>query len=212
MTVFVQLYESNTEAVKSEVATFLEVFPEGLIFGNTHMGAGYDVVLVGQKTPAPIDVDAIQARLSSPEYAQVAYSLSQIGFNSAVDLMSTFAARAEQLRPWLADAQINLDKNLRLQYLAGFGLNLYEQATIYAGMIQQRHYPEGLFTGSPETIAALRGTHSVAGQRRGGNREIRTANCVCTSCVRSSHFAAHGPRAPRRSERRGRTVSGRALP
>jgi spermidine synthase len=156
VTVFVQLYESNTEAVKSEVATFLEVFPEGLIFGNTHLGAGYDVVLVGQKTPAPIDVDALEARLASPEYAQVALSLSQIGFNSAVDLLSTFAARAEQLRPWLADAQINLDKNLRLQYLAGFGLNLYDQASIYSGMIQSRRYPEGLFTGSAEALAALR--------------------------------------------------------
>ena len=28
VTLFVQLYESNTEAVKSEVATFLEAFPE----------------------------------------------------------------------------------------------------------------------------------------------------------------------------------------
>lgn len=156
VTVFVQLYESNTEAVKSEVGTFLEVFPEGLVFGNTHMDAGYDVVLVGQKTPGPIDVDAIQARLESPEYAPVAHSLAQIGFNSAIDLVSTFAARGEQLRPWLADAQINRDKNLRLQYLAGFGLNLYDQAAIYSQMIQGRRYPEGLFTGSPATIEQLR--------------------------------------------------------
>ena len=156
VTVFVQLYESNTEAVKSEVATFFEAFPEGLIFGNIHLGAGYDVVLVGQKSPGPIDVDAIDARLSSPEYAKVAFSLSQIGFYSAVDLLSTFAARAEQLRPWLADAQINLDKNLRLQYLAGFGLNRYEQATIYSGMIRSRRYPEGLFTGSADKLQELR--------------------------------------------------------
>ncbi|MEP6764024.1 MAG: fused MFS/spermidine synthase [Gemmatimonadaceae bacterium] len=156
VTVFVQLYESNTAAVKSEVATFMEVFPEGLVFGNTHNDAGYDVVLVGQKTPGPIDVDAIQARLQSPEYAPVAHSLSEIGINSAVDLVSTYAARVDQMRPWLADAQINRDKNLRLQYLAGFGLNLYEQASIYAEMIQSRKYPEGLFTGSPETIQAIR--------------------------------------------------------
>jgi spermidine synthase len=156
VTVFVQLYESNTAAVKSEVGTFLEVFPEGLIFGNTHYGAGYDVVLVGQKTPGPIDVDAIEQRLSSPEYAPVAMSLMQIGFHSAVDLLSTFAARGEQLRPWLVDAQINRDRNLRLQYLAGFGLNMYEQASIYADMLQYRTFPEGLFTGSPAAIEELR--------------------------------------------------------
>jgi spermidine synthase len=156
VTVFVQLYESAPAAVKSEVATFLEVFPEGLIFGNTHMGAGYDVVLVGQKTPGPIDVDAIQARLESPQYAQVAHSLAQIGFNSAVDLLSTYAARKDQLGQYLSDAQINLDRNLRLQYLAGFGLNFYEQASIYADMIRERRWPEGLFKGSETTLMALR--------------------------------------------------------
>ncbi len=156
VTVFVQLYESNLEAVKSEVGTFLETFPEGLVFGNEHMGAGYDVVLVGQKTPGPIDVDAIAARLATPEYAPVANSLSEIGINSAVQLMATFTARADQLKPWLADVQLNLDKNLRLQYLAGFGLNLYEQAAIYSNMMPRRTYPEGLFTGSPETLAELR--------------------------------------------------------
>lgn len=156
VTVFVQLYESNVDAVKSEVGTFLEVFPEGLVFGNTFNDQGYDVVLVGQKTPGPIDVDAIQARLESPEYAPVAKSLAEIGFFSAVDLVSTFAARGEQLKPWLADVQINRDKNLRLQYLAGFSLNMYDQAGIYSQMIQSRRYPEGLFTGSPATIEQLR--------------------------------------------------------
>ena len=40
VTLFVQLYESNTEAVKSEVATFFEAFPNGMIFANTYNGAG----------------------------------------------------------------------------------------------------------------------------------------------------------------------------
>src|SRR5204863_9262765 len=35
LTLFVQLYESNTEAVKSEIGTFLEAFPHGIVFGNT---------------------------------------------------------------------------------------------------------------------------------------------------------------------------------
>ena len=46
VTLFVQLYESNTEAVKSEIATFFEAFPHGFILGNTQNGRGYDVVLV----------------------------------------------------------------------------------------------------------------------------------------------------------------------
>jgi len=156
ITVFVQLYESNEAAVKSEIGTFFEAFPNAIVFGNTYNGAGYDVVLVGQLDPKPIDVDAIQARLSTPEYAPIAHSLSEIGFNSAYDLFATFAAQGEMLKPWLADAQINRDRNLRLQYLAGLGFNLYQQATIYENMIRYRKYPENLFVGSPQTLQFLR--------------------------------------------------------
>jgi spermidine synthase len=49
VTLFVQLYESSPEAVKSEVATFFQAFPNGVVFGNTNNGGGYDLVLVGQQ-------------------------------------------------------------------------------------------------------------------------------------------------------------------
>jgi spermidine synthase len=155
ITVFVQLYESGTQAVKSEIATFLEVFPNGMIFGNTHQGGGYDVVLLGQNGDAKINVDQIEERLTSPQFAQVAQSLSEIGFFSGVDLLSTFAAQGPQLRPWLADAQVNRDRNLRLQYLAGLGVNKYEQAQIYSEILQYRAVPQNLFVGSPERLQAL---------------------------------------------------------
>ncbi len=51
VTLFVQLYESNTEAVKSEIATFMEAFPNGIVWGNTQEGRGYDLVLLGQVEP-----------------------------------------------------------------------------------------------------------------------------------------------------------------
>ncbi|MGH9886643.1 MAG: fused MFS/spermidine synthase, partial [bacterium] len=158
VTLFVQLYESNTEAVKSEVATFMKAFPNGVVFSNTNNGAGYDLVLVGQQgdTPIKIDVDAVEKRLASPEYAQVAQSLREIGFNSATDLFATFAGNEPMLRPWLADAQINHDRNLRLQFLAGLGLNIYDQAGIYSQMLQYRRYPEGMFTGTQEQIGRIR--------------------------------------------------------
>jgi spermidine synthase len=157
MTLFVQLYESNTEAVKSEIATFFEAFPDGVVWGNTNNGAGYDLVLMGQLGGTKIDVDAIQRRLDQPEYATVARSLREIGMNSAVDLFSTFAGRASDLKPWLSDATINTDYNLRLQFLAGLGFNLYQSDVIYSGMLAYAgRYPDELFAGSPETIARLR--------------------------------------------------------
>lgn len=156
VTLFVQLYETGAPGVKSEIATFMRAFPNGVVFGNTNNGGGYDLVLVGQNGPMKIDVDAVEAKLASPEYAQVAQSLREIGFENATDLFATFAGNEQMLRPWLADAQINRDRNLRLQFLAGEGLNQYNQAAIYSQMLQYRQYPEGMFVGSPERLARIR--------------------------------------------------------
>src|SRR4029077_2227658 len=103
VTLFVRLYESSPEAVKSELATFFEAFPNGVVFGNTSNGEGYDTVLVGSVEPLHINVDLIQQRLDQPEYARMVQSLREIGFNSAIDLFSTFAGHAAQLKPWLKD-------------------------------------------------------------------------------------------------------------
>ena len=48
-----------------------------------------------------------------PEYAPMAKSLREIGMNSAVDLFSTYAGRKPDLEPWLRDATLNRDRNLR---------------------------------------------------------------------------------------------------
>ena len=156
VTLFVQLYESNTEAVKSEIGTFLDVFPNGVVWGNTSQGKGYDLVLLGQVEPLKIDVDAIEARLRRPEYAPMAKSLREIGMNSAIDLFSTYAGRKADLLPWLRDAAINRDRNLRLQYLAGLGLNLYQADAIYAEILRNvSKVPDDLFVGSDETKRKL---------------------------------------------------------
>jgi spermidine synthase len=157
MTLFVQLYESNTEAVKSEIATFLEAFPNGVVWGNTNLGVGYDLVLLGMKEPTRINVDEVQAVLSRPELQPVARSLGEVGMYSAVDLFSNYAGTPRDLAPWLADAQINRDRNLRLQYLAGMGAHLYRSDIIYADMLRHASmYPDDLFEGSEETLAQLR--------------------------------------------------------
>jgi spermidine synthase len=156
VTLFVQLYDSSPAAVKSEIATFFDVFPNGIIAGNTFRGIGYDTVLLGQVQPTEIDLDEIEARLRRPEYMPVARSLRDIGLNSAVDLFATYAGRAGDLKEWLRDAAINRDGNLRLQYLAGLGLNMNESDAVYAEMLRYRRFPEGLFRASPPIMRALR--------------------------------------------------------
>ena len=156
VTLFVQLYESDEAAVKSEIATFLEAFPQGAVFANTSNGQGYDLVLFGQLGGGKIDVDAVQKRLSDPANEKVAASLREIGIYSAIDLFGTYAGRRSDMTNWLKDASINTDRNLRLQYLAGLALNLHDADSIYRKMIKDSRYPEDLFAGSTETLRALR--------------------------------------------------------
>ena len=47
VTMYVQLFETNLDAVKSSVATFFEVFPNGTIWGNPYQGQGHDMVMLG---------------------------------------------------------------------------------------------------------------------------------------------------------------------
>ncbi|MFC2056979.1 fused MFS/spermidine synthase [Chloroflexota bacterium] len=156
MTQFVQLYESNEAAVKSEIATFFEVFPYGSIWANTYQNSGYDIVLLGQLEPTRIDVDELLTRIETREYSAIAASLNEIGFSSVLDLLATFAGQATDLQPWLQGATINRDYNLRLQYLAGLGLNSNEAYYIYNDMVAYGpKLPEEMFTGSAALLDTL---------------------------------------------------------
>ena len=140
---------------RSELATFFDVFPEGTVWSNDVEGSGYDIVLLGQVGPLTIDVDRLQDRLGRGDHFAVDESLYQVGFRSGLDLLATFAGTAADLKPWLADAQINRDRNLRLQYLAGLAAHDYKEAAIYNEMLTFRRYPENLFIARPSTRQQL---------------------------------------------------------
>ncbi len=153
---WVPLYESNVETVKSEIATFFEVFPNGTVWANNKDGEGYDVVLLGQVGPAQVDLNGLAQRMSQAGYPPVIQSLSDVNFTSPVDLFSTYAGRASDLRPWLLDAVINRDRNLRLQYLAATGLNEYNSRAIFDQIVAYRRWPEDIFRGPDGWINQLR--------------------------------------------------------
>ncbi len=155
VTQWVPLYETDVPTVKSEFATFFNAFPNGTVWGNPN-GGGYDTVALGQVEPARIDVGAIQERLSQPAYQAVARSLHEVGFHSLTGLLATYAGRASDLAPWLQDAQINRDGNLRLQYLAGLALNTSMEGAIYSQILANSRFPDDLFVGSEERRQELR--------------------------------------------------------
>jgi spermidine synthase len=155
VTQWVPLYESDLGVVRSEIATFFSVFPQGTIWANDDEGFGYDTVLLGQAEPLMIDVDQLQARFDQPAYAQVRETLASVGLGSAVDLLSTYAGRFADLKAWLASAEINRDRNLRLQYLAGLQLDSNTGTDAYAELLDRRRFPADMFQASPERLVPL---------------------------------------------------------
>jgi len=162
VTQWVPLYQSTEEVIKSEMATFSDVFPYGTIWSNQYAnGGGYDVVMLAKSGPLQIDPAALDARLSRPDHAAIKDALVQVELAGVDGLMATYAGQARDLRPWLTGAQINTDRNLRLEYLAGLGNNVYD-AMIYQHMLEFRRFPEEMFTASPEWMDRLRRVMAVA--------------------------------------------------
>jgi spermidine synthase len=158
VTQWVPLYESDRAVVQSEIATFFAVFPHATIWANDDDGWGYDTVMLGQAEPLRVDLDALEARLNHHYYRPVRTALDGLGLGTTSGLLSTYAGRQAELAGWLAHAEINRDRNLRLQYLAGLQLNSRTGADTYHEMLALRKFPAEMFTGSPATVEKARRT------------------------------------------------------
>ena len=156
MSLWMPLYESNAQASKSVIATFFHVFTNGVFWSNDQNGSGYDAVLFGQAGPTRIDLDQWESRLARADHARVKQSLKDAGFESVVALLATYAGQAPDLGEWMRDAQINTDRNLRLQYLAGMWLNSFEGAKILGEITRHYRFPTNLFIGPEAGLQPLR--------------------------------------------------------
>jgi len=61
-------------------------------------------------------------------------------------------------------AQINTDRNLRLQYLAGMSVNSYMATEILNGILRYYRFPEDIFTGSPQRVQEMRMALQTSGR------------------------------------------------
>jgi spermidine synthase len=154
-TLYVPLYETDQPTIRSELATFFDAFPNGTLWANLREGQGYDMVFMGQVEPLKIDLDDVQRRFSRPDYAPVRQSLADIEINSPYDLFSTYTGAGSDLKPWTQGALINTDKDLRLSYLAGWGINSDIADSLYREMLKYRQPPTAIFSGSPERLRPL---------------------------------------------------------
>jgi spermidine synthase len=171
MSLWMPIYESDQETIKSLISTFFKVFPNGMFFSNDLGGLGYDAVLLGRAEPTTINLDKLQETLNSPAYAPVKESLTDVGFGAdtsalrletnvwgdpSIALLATYAGRAADLGDWMKNAQINTDRNMRLQYLAGMAVNKVLRKEILDGILKYYKFPEDAFIGSPQNIKTLK--------------------------------------------------------
>jgi spermidine synthase len=154
VTQWIPLYETDVASAKSEIATFSLVFPDTTLWNPDLLEEGYDLVALGRVEPAPISEAAIALRLR--DSAAVRDSLWEVSLKSAAAVLSTYAGRGRDLAPWLADAQINRERHLRLQYLAGLAANSDERFLIFQQILQYRRYPADLFEASAELESQIR--------------------------------------------------------
>jgi spermidine synthase len=177
--------EGNVESTKSAIATFFQVFPHGIVWSNEYQGQAYDAVLFGQVEPTVIDVDELQRRLERPNYQLVKQSLREVGFGEiksvmagvavvpeeGIDLLTTYAGQASFLKEWSRGAQINTDRNLRLQYLAGLSLNSSMGERILSGILAYYRFPNQTFVGSQEAIETLKQALDESGRKESAVRQ-----------------------------------------
>ena len=168
VSLWLPLAESDLEATRSLIATFFEVFPNGILWTNERDRLGYDAVLFGQVEPTVVDVDELQRRLVRPDHQRVKKSLLDVGLweprgfdgeeekNEGIELLATYAGQAPLLKEWSKGAQLNTDRNLRLQFLAGLALNTNMGDAILNGILRHYQFPDKTFNGSPEALRALK--------------------------------------------------------
>jgi len=152
---YVPLYETDEPTIRSELETFFQAFPNATVWANTREGLGYDMVFMGQAEPLKIDLNEVQQRLERADYAPVAQSLRDIGIPSSRELFATYTGQKSDLGLWTKGAEINRDADLRLSYLAGWGINSTLEDYLYREMLRYRQPPDNLFTGSPERVRDL---------------------------------------------------------
>lgn len=136
MTLWVPLYESNEAAVKCELATFFQTFPESSIWSGQGDRIGYDLVVVGSANNRPIDPQQLLSKLEANPPLQ--FSFAEMGLTHNDALRHRFVAYGKDLAPWLAHAAINRDHNLRLQYLAGTNPDYEIAQYLLSSMLEAR--------------------------------------------------------------------------
>lgn len=155
---WIPLYEKDLATAKCELGTFLEAFPQATLWTSWRTSDGpdqrHDIIAVGQLEPTTLDLAAIDRRIQSNE--KLRETLDEVNLATIPGLMGQYAGRGDDLRPWLAGAEINRDASLRLEYLAGLSLWISQADAIFREIASYRRYPAEILKNDAEHEADIR--------------------------------------------------------
>ena len=155
---WMSLYEKDVRTAKCELASFLEAFPDAIFWTSWAESDGYeqnhDIIAVGQLASVPLDLAEIDRRIR--DNPQLQATLAEVNLATIPELIGQFAGYGKDLRPWLADAEINRDRSLRLEYLAGLSVFLYESHRIFEQIAIHRPYPAEILKNDAPYEAEIR--------------------------------------------------------
>jgi spermidine synthase len=149
-------YDISTADLRSIVATFLSVFPDGTMW----LVGDADVLLLGSTAPLDARIGGIAAAMQRPG---VAADLATVGVTRPFALTSLFVAQGEALRRWAAGAPLQTDDRSQLEFTGPrsiFGAARDDNAALL----------RELAAGSPQpaTVAAGRASATAADWRDRG--------------------------------------------
>jgi len=104
-------YRTTPEEMKTGLNTFAAVFPQASIW--FHYTDVFDLIVIGRKNPAPVDVAGLRARLEAPSIRE---GLSQIGVRSAVDFFDLFLLGNADMRRYAGSTPLNTDERPLIEF------------------------------------------------------------------------------------------------
>jgi spermidine synthase len=151
---WVPMHSMTIESVKSEIATFCEVFPHAMVWHTGGTIIQRHMLLIGSDKSFKLDLDKID-ELAGPG-SEISKSIHEMEFHSIDEMLSLFIADKGALNDWLAGAQINHDTSLKLEYLAGAAAYQNRREAIFRDIIENRRWPKDLYHGDSNRIEAIR--------------------------------------------------------
>jgi spermidine synthase len=140
-----QLYEMAPWNIKAIYRTLAGEFPYVMVFAAEDLSS--DTILIASRKPIELDIRKIAHAFQNPITAAEA---KRAGFDSPHDVPAFLLLGSEELRSFIAGAQLNTDDNALIEFAAPRDLLRYQAYDPYLAKVYGPMWPYGHLTGLVE--------------------------------------------------------------